>query len=34
MPSLALDRPDSFGAGVIGRQTAAWPARSRRPVSF
>jgi hypothetical protein len=34
MSGLALNRRDGFAAGVIGRQTAAWPARSRRPVSF
>jgi len=34
MSVLTLNRCNGFGAGVIGRRTAARPARSRRPVSF
>jgi hypothetical protein len=29
-----FNRRDGLDARVIDRRTAAWPARSRRPVSF
>jgi len=34
MSEPAFNRHNRFDAGVIGRRTAARPARSRRPVSF
>jgi hypothetical protein len=34
MPVRTFNRRNGLGAGVIDRRTAAWPARSRRSVSF
>jgi len=34
MPVRTFNRRNGPDAGVIDRRSAAWPARSRRPVSF